>query len=218
MLVDGVTLTGNQVGWFNGFAAKDVNISFDLTPKDVVDYLRRKVFWISGIENDELLKVIQNRVTEAARTGQSYQQFLDETEKYFEEMPNSRPQTVFRVNLYSAYSMAQLDQVDQMRGRFPMWRYVAILDSVTRPAHAALNGKIFRAGEGPFPPIDFNCRCTGQYLHTYQVDSERIQPSLDVSLPDHVQHFNTRADFELYLSTRRAGMNPGIRDQVQRDL
>ena len=72
IVIDGVSLTGHQVGWFDGFAAKDVNISFDLTPQEVVDYLRTKSFWISGVENDEVLKAIQDRITAGANEGKTY--------------------------------------------------------------------------------------------------------------------------------------------------
>lgn len=215
MVIDGVTLFGDQAGWF---ACKDVNISFDLTPQDVVDYLRTKAFWITGIENDEVLKVIQKRLTEAVNDGKTYQQFLAETEQYFTELPNSRPQTVYRTNLYSAYSMAQLEQVDQMRDRFPMWRYVAILDSATRPDHAALNGEVFPVGQGPYPPIDYNCRCTAQQLHTYQVDAERIKPSRNVQLPETVRRFDTYGEYETWLARKQAGMNPSIRGLIQGEL
>ena len=218
IIVDGISLTGNQVGWFDGFAAKDVNISFDLTPQEVVDYLRTKSFWISGVENDEVLKAIQDRITAAANEGKTYQQFLDETIQYFKDLPAARPQTVFRTNLYSAYSIGQLEQVNGMQDRFPMWRYVAIMDSATRPSHAALNGMIFPAGEGPFPPIDYNCRCTGQFLHTYEVDSRRLKPSTDVNLPDGVRRFDTRGAFEAWLAKKQSGMDPSIRSQVESDL
>ena len=105
-----------------------------------------------------------------------------------------------------------------MRDRFPMWRYVAIMDSATRPTHAMLNGKVFPAGQGPFPPIDYNCRCTGQFLHTYQVDAERLRPDTDVNFPDQVRRFDTRGAFEAWLTKKQAGMDPSIRGQVESDL
>lgn len=235
MVIDGVTLTGHQVGWFNGFVAKDVNISFDLTPEEAVRYLRTKAFWISGIENDEVLKAIQKRLTEAANKGQTYQDFLDETEEYFKEMPKSRPQTVFRTNLYSAYSVAQLEQIEQMQDRFPLWRYIPILDSVTRPTHAAFgaNGGIYRVGEGPYPPLkngedggpSYNCRCTAQAIHTYQEpeiekmlheQKQTIRSGNPFTLSSISQH--ERSAFDAYLASKQAGMNPEIRGQVEADL
>ena len=53
-----------------------------------------------------------------------------------------------------------LENVDNQ----PWWRYSAVIDKRTRPAHAALNGKVFRYDD-PFwnyftPPIGCNCRCS----------------------------------------------------------
>lgn len=38
------------------------------------------------------------------------------------------------------------------------YKYVAILDSRTTKQCQSLNGKIFVIGEGPFPPVHYNCR------------------------------------------------------------
>ncbi len=56
---------------------------------------------------------------------------------------------------------------------FPFWQYIAVLDSRTRPAHAALNGKTLKAND-PFwdtgyPPQGYNCRCRTRALDEQQV-------------------------------------------------
>lgn len=43
-------------------------------------------------------------------------------------------------------------------------KYVAVLDSHTTKICRSLNGKIFRIGEGPYPPIHFWCRSTRIFL------------------------------------------------------
>lgn len=74
-----------------------------------------------------------------------------------------RLQTIFRANVQTAYMAGrfqrQLENVDDR----PYWKYVAILDSRTRPSHRALNGKVFRYDD-PFwssfyPPNGWGCRC-----------------------------------------------------------
>lgn len=210
---------------FGLFTLKDdrVKISFDLTPQAAAEYMRTKGFWIAGIENDELLKAIQKSLSDALAAGETWQEWKARADQIFEQfkaqpMEPHRLQTVFRTNLYSAYSSAQLDQIASMPDRFPLWRYVAILDSVTRPSHAALNGMVFNEGEGPYPPIDYNCRCSAQHLHLYQVDSENLKPSSDVRLPATVIDFTDPTGFEKYLAERQTSMNPSISRSVRENL
>ncbi len=197
-----------------------VKISFDLVPERVVEYLRKKSFWISGIENDDLVKTVQTKLADYARDGKTYGDFLQDIQAVFESSGVTPPapyriENVFRTNLYSAYSVAQLEQMNQMQDRFPLWRYVAILDGSTRPSHRALHGKLFPVGEGPYPPIDYNCRCTAQHLHTFQVDAEHLKPSGDAMIPPGVKKFYQAGEFEQYLAHRQASIEPSIRRSVQ---
>ncbi|MFN0157614.1 MAG: phage minor head protein, partial [Bacteroidota bacterium] len=190
-----------------------------VVPEEAVNYLRRKSFWISGVENDRTLKAIQRRLAEAAQKGKTYQEFLDELSDLLDEAGLLyRAQTVFRTNLYTAYTIGQLEQVNQMRDRFPLWRYLAILDSATRPEHAALNDQVFRVGEGPLPPIDYNCRCTAQYLHTYEVDANRIEPSAVSPTFNSGRRFDSKSAFDTWLGNRQAEMDGGIRLYVEEQL
>ncbi|RAP72216.1 phage head morphogenesis, SPP1 gp7 family domain protein [Candidatus Erwinia dacicola] len=60
----------------------------------------------------------------------------------------------------------------------PYWQYNAIMDGRTRPAHAALHGRIFRWDDPIwnvlFPPNGYNCRCFVRALTQAQVDAHPI--------------------------------------------
>ncbi|WP_308569803.1 phage minor head protein [uncultured Haemophilus sp.] len=72
--------------------------------------------------------------------------------------------TTYRVNMLTAYSAARYQRMRDNVDNRPYWQYSAVGDERTRPAHLALNGKIYRYDD-PFwatfyPPNGFNCRCS----------------------------------------------------------
>lgn len=209
--------SAGSFGWIVAQGAS-VRVSFDLIPTDALDYLRRKAFWISGVENQELLNSIRSGLTAAIQEGKSLREFVLEIRSLFEgkEVP-FRADTVFRTNIFSAYSVGQLEQVSGMTDRFPMWRYSAVKDGRTRASHRALDGKVFRVGEGPMPPIDFNCRCTAIFLHQSEVARLGIEPDT-VNLPPEIKQFDVRAEFERWLRQRVEQMDPRLREAVEEAL
>jgi SPP1 gp7 family putative phage head morphogenesis protein len=74
-----------------------------------------------------------------------------------------RLQTLYRTNLQTAYMAGRQRQFDAEAARAPYVQYLAVMDSRTRPEHAALHGKVFRLDDPAWdivaPPNGFNCRC-----------------------------------------------------------
>lgn len=89
-----------------------------------------------------------------------------------------RLETIYRTNLQTAYMAGRYKQ--QWADRFiePFWQFVSVLDSKTRPAHAALNGKVFKATdpfwETHYPPLGFNCRCRVRGLSKADMDEQGL--------------------------------------------
>jgi SPP1 gp7 family putative phage head morphogenesis protein len=74
-----------------------------------------------------------------------------------------RLQTIYRTNMQSSYMAGRYHQMVQGAQSHPYWQYVAVMDSKTRPSHAAMNGRVFRWDDPVwqflYPPNGFNCRC-----------------------------------------------------------
>ena len=65
--------------------------------------------------------------------------------------------------MQSAYMAGRHAEMIENVEHRPLWEYVAVMDSRTRPEHGALNGRVLRHDD-PFwdsfyPPNGFNCRC-----------------------------------------------------------
>ncbi|EML6089138.1 minor capsid protein, partial [Pseudomonas aeruginosa] len=74
-----------------------------------------------------------------------------------------RLETIYQTNMQSAYMAGRYAAAYEARETHPYWMYVAVMDSVTRPSHAALHGKVFRWDDPIWqhimPPNGYNCRC-----------------------------------------------------------
>ena len=92
-----------------------------------------------------------------------------------------RLRTIFRTNMkvgraHGAYRRQVSNAANQ-----PYLMYVAILDRVTRPAHAAMHGKVFRADDPiwktHYPPNGFNCRCSVMALSERDMERQGLTVS-----------------------------------------
>ena len=71
--------------------------------------------------------------------------------------------TIYQTNMQSAYMAGRYMAALEARETHPYWMYIAVMDGVTRPSHAALHGKVFRWDDPIWrhitPPNGYNCRC-----------------------------------------------------------
>lgn len=90
-----------------------------------------------------------------------------------------RLENIYRTNLQTAYSAGRWKQQEETAWAFPYLQYMAILDSRTRPSHAAMHGKVFHR-EHPvwdrwYPPNGFACRCYVKQLTESQVKARGLK-------------------------------------------
>lgn len=98
-----------------------------------------------------------------------------------------RLNTIFRTNAQGAYNAGRyLDQIKEADFA-PFWQYVAVMDERTRPAHAAMNGKVYRFDDPIwrtiYPPNGFNCRCRVRTYTQSQLDRKGLRVSSSVRDP-----------------------------------
>lgn len=164
------------------FRAKGLRISANA--QAMTAQAHASAFTVAGVMKAEVLGDIRGALDQALAEGQTFDQFVKGLKPTLQRqgwwggkpydpatgeilpgrgMTPRRLKTVFETNLQSAYSAgrykAQLENADQR----PIWEYVAILDSRTRPRHRALAGRAFRFDDpvwgSIYPPNGYRCRC-----------------------------------------------------------
>lgn len=99
-----------------------------------------------------------------------------------------RLRTIYRTNKMSAYHAGRYMRHKRRATSRPYWQYVAIMDSRTRPSHAALNGMVFRHDDPIwgriYPPNGFNCRCRVRALSLAALERAGLKVSSSEGMYD----------------------------------
>lgn len=165
------------------FAAKGEKLAWDYT--DVFGEANVHAFTVAKVTELELLRTIRAEVGKAIGTGQSFESFkkalrprlvelgwwgtkevldADTGEVDDVQLGNDRRlRTIYQTNVTVAYSAGRYKRYLDNAADRPYWRYVAIMDGRTRPAHRALHGKVWRFDDPIWailwPPNGWGCRC-----------------------------------------------------------
>ncbi len=160
-----------------------------------------KVFTIAGVTNLDMLNDLKTSLDTALAEGKPFAawkkgllnelkrkgwvQRIDGHTELFDPVSGEyfggghRLQRIYRTNMQSAYSAQQYQNYIQNVDARPYWRYDAIGDDRTRPAHAAINGLIYRYDDpfwaSHYPPNGYNCRCSVTALSQFQVDKRKLE-------------------------------------------
>lgn len=148
--------------------------------KQLEDNAKTRAFAISGIAVGDELGTAFNALRRHLDDGVAFGEFKKDCKEIFESRgwKGHRIATIFRTNIQTAYQSGRYEQMKRVTALRPFWQYDAVGDKRTRPTHAALDGKIFRADD-PFwdtwyPPSGYNCRCSVNTLSERQVKTQGL--------------------------------------------
>lgn len=165
------------------FQQKGNALSWSYT--DVWREVNAHAFTVTKATTDDVLGAIRAEVERSIGVGQTFEEFKRRLRPRLQELgwwgtqevldadtgelsdvqlgSNRRLRTIYQTNVQTAYMAGRYKRyLDNVADR-PYWMYVAIMDDRTRPAHAALNGKVFRWDDPIWkiiwPPNGWGCRC-----------------------------------------------------------
>lgn len=158
--------------------------AFSWSWQDLWQEAQAKAFTVAKVMRADVLEDIREHVDRAVANGTTLQEFkrnlggrlaakgwmgsdwvIDEVsgEIQGKQLTPRRLKTIYQSNTQSAYMAGRYRSMLESVDSHPYWQYIAVLDAHTRPAHRALNGKVFRHDDPIwqtiYPPNGFNCRC-----------------------------------------------------------
>lgn len=165
------------------FESKGDRLTWDYT--DVWREANAHAFTVAKATTDDVLRTIRAEVSKAIGQGQTFEAFKRSLRPRLEALgwwgtqevldantgeltrvqlgSNRRLRTIFQTNVQTSYMAGRYKRYLANVTDRPYWRYVAIMDSRTRPDHAALNGRVFRWDDPIWaiiwPPNGWGCRC-----------------------------------------------------------
>ncbi|ECC9274881.1 phage head morphogenesis protein [Salmonella enterica subsp. enterica] len=176
------------------FRAKGQHIGWNWY--DTAVDVHARSFTVAKAARVDVLTTIQDEVNRAIAQGVSQQEFIDTLAPRLKKLgwwgkqvivdsagnaetvqlgSPRRLALIYNVNTRVAYNVGRYAQLMNSTDTHPFWQYVAVMDSRTRPSHAALNGLVFRYDD-PFwkthyPPNGWNCRCRVRALSQARMDA-----------------------------------------------
>lgn len=179
--------------------SKGAQITFDW--KEVWQNAQAKAFTVAGVARLDVLEDIRGALKTALAEGKTQKWFAQQLEpvlrakgwwgKRVESGPYdqkggksrvvkmgspARLNLIYRQNMQTAYMAGRYKQMLENADNRPWWRYVAVLDQRTRPAHRLLNGRTFRFDDAfwssHYPPNGWGCRCRVQALSDVGLERE----------------------------------------------
>ena len=137
------------------------------TTLDILQDIRKEVQ--NAIDNGITLKEFKKNLEPTLRKKGWWGKAVDgETGKTVQLGSPRRLKTIYETNLRTSYMAGKYKSLQDQKKFRPYWMYDAVDDSKTRPAHAALGGKVYPADDPVwntiYPPNGWGCRCNVRAL------------------------------------------------------
>jgi len=125
---------------------------------------RQLAFTVSGLAGLEQIQQVKDLLDKALTDGQSFNTWKKAMRQQGFDLPRHRLDNIYRTNLQSQYMAGKWEQFERNRDNRPYLMYDAINDSRVRPAHLALDGKIWHIDDPQLSthsaPNGYRCRCS----------------------------------------------------------
>jgi len=190
------------------FQSKGYVLTWDW--RDLWQEAQAKAFTVAKVMNTDILNDIRGAVDDALNNGTTFHEFkknltpilqakgwwgkTEHTDTISGEVSQvqlgspRRLKTIYQTNLQTAYMAGRYRSMMESADSHPYWMYVSVLDGRTRPAHRAMNGRVFRYDDAlwatHYPPNGFNCRCRVRPMTADAVAGSTVQSS-EGNLIDH---------------------------------
>ena len=145
----------------------------------LTDKAKSQAFRVAGVESKRVVSLVnealQKNFNEKGKWKEQARQILGD---YNYDITGNHLETIYRTNVFQSYSVAQWGEYKLVEKSFPALRYTAVMDNRTRPAHAALNDRVFMQSDPIwgriYPPNGYNCRCTTIPLSKKKLKSVKV--------------------------------------------
>ncbi len=134
---------------------------------ELAEQMRARGFYVSGLNRLDQVEAVQASLFSSLSDGETFETWKSKIPEIIAQQnwSGTRLEMIYRTNVQSAYMAgryAQMTRPEVLKAR-PYWRYSAINDGRTRPAHRAMDGRVFPADHPVwdtwYPPNGYRCRC-----------------------------------------------------------
>jgi len=130
--------------------------------------MRRRVFFITGLADLELIKRVQLSLAKSVENGETFKDWKKRIRQELTDpkFTEKRLRTIFRTNVQNIFATGRYAALtsDAARKRKPYWKFSAIRDGRTTRVCKQSHGVILHMDhpwwKNHIPPLHFNCRST----------------------------------------------------------